>query len=63
MESMSAEFMKEVGSDKAITKFMDELAQKSLLFSMLYVTKSRTVRCMEVFTLSIPLPSHKDELY
>jgi len=63
MESMSAEFMKEVGSDKAITPFMDELAQKSLLFFMLYVTGNRAVRCMEVFILSIPLHCNKDELY
>jgi phosphoglycerol transferase MdoB-like AlkP superfamily enzyme len=54
MESMSAEFMKEFGNDKAITPFMDELAQKSLLFTNLYATGTRTVRGMEAVTLSIP---------
>ncbi|MBA4154696.1 LTA synthase family protein [Flavobacterium sp.] len=54
IESMSAEFMKEFGNDKAITPFMDELAQKSLLFTNLYATGTRTVRGMEAVTLSIP---------
>jgi len=54
MESLSAEFMKEFGNDKAITPFMDELAQRSLLFTNLYATGNRTVRGMEAITLSIP---------
>lgn len=54
MESLSAEFMKEFGNDKAITPFMDELAQRSLLFTNLYATGNRTVRGMEAVTLSIP---------
>lgn len=54
MESMSANFMREFGNDKAITPFMDKLAQESLLFSNLYATGTRTVRGMEAVTLSIP---------
>lgn len=54
MESMSANFMREFGNDKAITPFMDKLAQKSVLFSNLYATGTRTVRGMEAVTLSIP---------
>ncbi|WP_432671298.1 LTA synthase family protein [Flavobacterium sp. SM2513] len=54
MESMSANFMREFGNEKAITPFMDKLAQESLLFSNLYATGTRTVRGMEAVTLSIP---------
>lgn len=54
MESMSAKFMREFGNDKEITPFMDKLAQKSLLFTNLYATGTRTVRGMEAVTLSIP---------
>ena len=54
MESMSANFMREFGNDKAITPFMDKLAQESVLFSNLYATGTRTVRGMEAVTLSIP---------
>ena len=54
MESMSAKFMREFGSDKTITPFMDKLAQESVLFSNLYAIGTRTVRGMEAVTLSIP---------
>lgn len=54
MESMSANFMREFGNDKAITPFMDKLAQESLLLSNLYATGTRTVRSMEAVTMSIP---------
>jgi phosphoglycerol transferase MdoB-like AlkP superfamily enzyme len=54
MESMSANFMREFGNGKAITPFMDKLAQESVLFSNLYATGTRTVRGMEAVTLSIP---------
>lgn len=54
MESMSADFMREFGNDKSITPFMDNLAQKGLLFENLYATGTRTVRGMEAVTLSIP---------
>lgn len=54
MESMSGSFMKEFGNDKNITPFMDDLAQKSIFFSNLYATGTRTVRGMEAVTLCIP---------
>ncbi|TRW24274.1 sulfatase-like hydrolase/transferase [Flavobacterium zepuense] len=54
MESMSASFMKEFGNEKAITPYMDNLAQNSILFSNLYATGTRTVRGMEAVTLCIP---------
>jgi len=54
MESMSASFMKEFGNDKNITPMMDNLAQKSMFFSNLYATGTRTVRGMEAVTLCIP---------
>jgi phosphoglycerol transferase MdoB-like AlkP superfamily enzyme len=54
MESMSASFMEEFGNDKHITPYMDSLAQKSILFSNLYATGTRTVRGMEAVTLCIP---------
>ena len=54
MESMSADFMREFGNQKSITPFMDDLAQKGLLFQNLYATGTRTVRGMEAVILSIP---------
>ena len=54
IESMSADFMKEFGNDKNITPFMDSLAQKSILFSNMFATGTRTVRGMEAVTLCIP---------
>ena len=54
MESMSADFMREFGNEKSITPFMDDLAQKGLLFQNLYATGTRTVRGMEAVALSIP---------
>jgi len=54
MESMSASFMKEFGNNKAITPYMDDIAQHSILFSNLYATGTRTVRGMEAVTLCIP---------
>lgn len=54
MESMSANFMREFGNDKAITPFLDKMSQESVLFTNLYATGTRTVRGMEAVTLSIP---------
>lgn len=54
VESLSASFMNEFGSKENITPFLDSLAQKSLFFSNLYATGTRTVRGMEAVTLSIP---------
>ncbi|HSD07721.1 LTA synthase family protein [Flavobacterium sp.] len=54
IESYSAEFMKAYGNDKNITPFLDELAQKSLLFTNLYAVGNRTVRGLEAVTLCFP---------
>jgi phosphoglycerol transferase MdoB-like AlkP superfamily enzyme len=54
VESLSASFMKENGNQNNITPFLDSLAQKSIFFSNLYATGTRTVRGMEAMTLSIP---------
>jgi phosphoglycerol transferase MdoB-like AlkP superfamily enzyme len=54
IESYSADFMKMYGSDKNITPFLDELAQKSLLFTNLYAVGNRTVRGLEAVTLCFP---------
>ncbi|MEO8255426.1 MAG: LTA synthase family protein, partial [Flavobacterium sp.] len=54
IESYSAEFMKLYGNEKEITPFLDELAQKSLLFTNLYAVGNRTVRGLEAVTLCFP---------
>lgn len=54
IESFSADFMKIYGNKEEITPFLDQLAQKSLLFTNLYATGNRTVRGLEALTLCIP---------
>lgn len=54
IESYSAEFMKLYGNEKEITPFLDDLAQKSLLFTNLYAVGNRTVRGLEAVTLCFP---------
>lgn len=54
VESLSGSFLKEFGNKENITPFMDSLAQKSIFFSDLYATGTRTVRGMEAVTLCIP---------
>jgi phosphoglycerol transferase MdoB-like AlkP superfamily enzyme len=54
VESLSGSFLKEFGNTENITPFMDSLAQKSVFFSNLYATGTRTVRGMEAVTLCIP---------
>lgn len=54
IESYSADFMKTYGNDKNITPFLDDLAQKSLLFTNLYAVGNRTVRGLEAVTLCFP---------
>lgn len=54
IESYSADFMKAYGNDKNITPFLDDLAQKSLLFTNLYAVGNRTVRGLEAVTLCFP---------
>jgi phosphoglycerol transferase MdoB-like AlkP superfamily enzyme len=54
IESYSADFMKAYGNDQNITPFLDNLAQKSLLFTNLYAVGNRTVRGLEAVTLCFP---------
>lgn len=54
VESLSGSFMHEFGNDKNVTPFLDSLAQKSIFFSNLFATGTRTVRGMEAVTLCIP---------
>lgn len=54
VESLSADFMASFGNQNAITPFLDSLAQKSLLFTNLYATGTRTVRGLEALSLCVP---------
>ena len=54
MESMSADFMTRFGNKGNLTPAMDGLVDKSLFFSDMYATGTRTVRGLEAVTLSIP---------
>jgi phosphoglycerol transferase MdoB-like AlkP superfamily enzyme len=54
VESFSADFMKAFGSDQNITPKLDSLAEKSILFTNLYASGTRTVRGLEALSLSIP---------
>lgn len=54
VESLSGSFLREFGNEKHITPFLDSLAQKSVFFTNLYATGTRTVRGMEAVTLCIP---------
>jgi phosphoglycerol transferase MdoB-like AlkP superfamily enzyme len=54
VESFSADFMNAFGNDQHITPYLDSLAGKSLLFTNLYASGTRTVRGLEALSLSIP---------
>lgn len=54
IESLSASFMNEFGSNSNITPHLDSLAHQSLFFTNLYATGTRTVRGLEALSLSIP---------
>lgn len=54
IESLSASFLNSLGGDLNITPTLDSLSNKSLFFTNLYATGTRTVRGMEAITLSIP---------
>ena len=54
MESMGADFMKTYGNPKDLTPTLDGLTGKSLNFSRLYATGTRTVTGLEALSLSIP---------
>ncbi|GCC52735.1 sulfatase [Chryseotalea sanaruensis] len=54
VESFSADFMASFGNQQGITPFLDSLAQRSLLFTNLYATGTRTVRGLEALSLCVP---------
>ena len=54
MESMSGDYMKYFGNSENLTPNLDELAKKSLFFTNLKATGTRTVRGLEAISLSIP---------
>lgn len=54
VESLSAKFMKSFGNSDDITPHLDELTNKSIFFTNIYATGTRTVRGLEAITLSIP---------
>jgi phosphoglycerol transferase MdoB-like AlkP superfamily enzyme len=54
VESLAASFMKEFGNTQNITPNLDELTNKSLFFTNIYATGTRTIRGIEALTLSIP---------
>ncbi len=54
VESLSASFMKSFGNRQNLTPFLDSLRDKSLFFTRMYATGTRTTRGLEAVTLSIP---------
>ncbi|OJV22569.1 MAG: sulfatase [Dyadobacter sp. 50-39] len=54
VESLSADFLGCFGNTQEITPNLDSLATKSLLFTNLYATGTRTVRGLEALSLATP---------
>lgn len=54
IESLSADFLEHFGNKEGLTPTLDSIAGKSVLFTDMYATGTRTVRGMEALTLSIP---------
>lgn len=54
VESLSADYLGVFGNKEGLTPNLDALAQRSLLFSHLYATGTRTVRGLESLSLSVP---------
>ncbi len=54
VESLSAKYLGCFGNGENLTPELDALAEKSLLFTNLYATGTRTTRGLEAVTLSIP---------
>lgn len=54
IESFSADFMKSFGNKDNLTPFLDSISNKSIFFTNLYATGTRTIRGMEAITLSVP---------
>lgn len=54
IESFSADFMARFGNKSNLTPVLDSIADKSILFTSMYATGTRTVRGMEALSLAIP---------
>ncbi|GGM84603.1 sulfatase [Dyadobacter beijingensis] len=54
VESLSADFLGSFGNEQGITPYLDSLARKSLLFTNLYATGTRTVRGLEALSIGTP---------
>jgi phosphoglycerol transferase MdoB-like AlkP superfamily enzyme len=54
IESFSADFMQHFGNITGITPILDSLADKSILFTNMYATGTRTVREMEALSMCVP---------
>ena len=54
IESFSADFMGSFGNKNNLTPVLDSLAAKSILFTNMYATGTRTVRGMEALSLAVP---------
>ena len=54
VESLNAEYSKVFGGEESLTPNIDELANKSLIFTKMYATGTRTVRGLEALSLSLP---------
>jgi phosphoglycerol transferase MdoB-like AlkP superfamily enzyme len=54
LESFSADFMGKFGNGQKITPVLDSLAERSVFFTNMYATGTRTVRGMEALSLAIP---------
>jgi phosphoglycerol transferase MdoB-like AlkP superfamily enzyme len=54
VESFSADFMRLFGITNNITPFLDSLSQRSMTFTNLFATGTRTVRGLEALSLCVP---------
>ena len=54
LESMSASFLKRYGDTLNLTPAIDSLQKKSIAFTNMYATGTRTIRGLESISLSIP---------
>jgi phosphoglycerol transferase MdoB-like AlkP superfamily enzyme len=54
VESLAGSFLKTFGNTQNITPYLDELISKSMFFTNVYATGTRTIRGLEALTLSLP---------
>jgi phosphoglycerol transferase MdoB-like AlkP superfamily enzyme len=54
VESLGAKFIGPLSNKKDLTPYLNKLSEKSLFFSNIYATGTRTVRGLEALTLSLP---------